>query len=332
MLRIGIIGCGGIARAHIKGLRGAGCEVVVGVDISEVQREKAKAELGLQRLYETWQQMLESEVLDAVAICTPNYVHAQPTLDALEAGLHVLCTKPMAMNAIESRAMVEAAARNDKLLMMSFNQRFDPGIARMVQLYEQGFFGETYHARTTQLRQAGTPGGVDNWFTDRARAGWGVSGDLGSHCLYRAWYPFGKPKPVSVSGKLYAKIETDDLDDMTTGLIRFEGEKTMLLETAWAALRPDQGKRTTVHGTHGGAFYHTEQNLLVLVERTDSGPKQYEEKLDPPDGPDRFSHFVECVEEGIACQCPGEDGHCNQAIIDALAESSKSGKDEPVRL
>ena len=332
MLRMGIVGCGKVSRGHIRGLRAARADVVAGADPDPAQRQTAADAYGLGALYPSLTEMIGAGGLDAVSVCTPNYVHAPLAIEALEAGLHVLCEKPMALNADEGRAMVAAADRAGRLLMMGFNQRFDPGIARMVALQAQGFFGEVYHGRTTQLRQAGVPDGNDHWFTDRCRAGAGVVFDLGSHSIYRAWYAMGKPTPVSISAGMYAMLDSNNLDDFTTALIRFDGGKTLVLETAWAANRPDIGKRTLIMGTKAGAYYHKEEERLTIVQRTADGPRTREEPLDAGQFPDRYQHFVDCLRKGIDCLCPGEDGVVNQAILDAICLSAERGAEAPVRL
>jgi len=332
MIKVGIIGCGTIGRNHAEGLGKAGATVVAGADPVPEQLERFAAESGVERLYASATRMLEAGGLDAVSVCTPNFLHAPLTIEALEAGVAVLCEKPMAMDADQARAMVAAANRAGKLLMMGFNQRFDPGIARMVELQEQGLLGEVYHGRTTQLRQAGTPSGQDGWFTDRRRAGAGVAFDLGSHSIYRAWYAMGRPQPVAVSARMYAKLDSDDLDDFTTAFIRFEGGKTLLLETAWAANRPDTGKRTLVMGTRAGALYHRETNTLTIVERAADGPKTREEHPDPDACSDRYRHFVDCLSGRAECICPGEHGLVNQCILDAVRLSAERGAEVPVEL
>jgi len=123
MLRIGIIGSGSIARnAHMPGYRAqTDAEVVAVCDIVPGRAAAFAQEFGIAHAYESYEEMLRREQLDAVSVCTPNFAHHDTAIAALEAGLHVLCEKPIAMNLSEAREMVAAAHRKHKTLQIGLH-------------------------------------------------------------------------------------------------------------------------------------------------------------------------------------------------------------------
>ena len=147
--------------------------------------------------------LAELPEIDAVSVCTWNAAHAECTIAALNAGKHVLCEKPMAMNAAEAQAMLDAAKRNDRLLMIGFVRRFGNDCAIAKDLIEHDRMGDIYYAKATYLRRNGCPGG---WFGDKARSGGGPLIDLGVHVIDLTRYLMGKPKPVSVYGATFHKL------------------------------------------------------------------------------------------------------------------------------
>ena len=195
-IKVGVIGVGSIAEMHIAGYKAdPRVELAAFCDINE-ERLKEKGERhGVTRLYTDVKDMVAKEELDAVSVCTWNAAHAPCTIAALEAGLHVLCEKPMAMNVAEAEAMRDAAKRSGKLLMIGFVRRFGNDCAVVQDFINEGYFGDLYYAKATYLRRNGCPGG---WFGDKSRSGGGPLIDLGVHVIDLVRYLMGNPKPVSV--------------------------------------------------------------------------------------------------------------------------------------
>jgi len=125
---------------------------------------------------------LLSQRLDIVLVACPNHLHASMTVAALEAGAHVLCEKPMALNTAEAETMLAAMERTGRSLMIGFTNRFRPEVVALQQAVAQGRLGEITAIRCGWLRRAGVPG-LGTWFTSTSRAGGGVLTDLGSHML-----------------------------------------------------------------------------------------------------------------------------------------------------
>lgn len=139
------------------------------------------AEQGFANAYADYKEMLAKERLDAVSVCTPNLFHAPATLAALEAGCHVLCEKPPAMNPAEVRAMDAAAEKAGKIFMVGLCMRFHPEVEMAKRFVDGGALGEIYAARVRAVRRRGIPAwGV---FTNKKLQGGGPMIDIGVHML-----------------------------------------------------------------------------------------------------------------------------------------------------
>src|SRR6478735_370414 len=116
-LRIGIVGCGAVAGIHVRGYRSVeDVEIVACSDISLERARKFATEKEIAKVYASYTDMMDAEKLDGISVCTPNYAHCEPTVEALKRGIHVLCEKPIAMNSEEAQIMVDAARESKHLL------------------------------------------------------------------------------------------------------------------------------------------------------------------------------------------------------------------------
>ena len=126
-LRVAIIGAGGIARAHAKHFKENGnVELVAAADPVPAALEKMEEEYGITNHFTDYKEMIAKGGIDAVTVCTPNALHAEPTILSLEAGLHALVEKPLAMSVDEAEKMCAAAEASGKVLSTAFQWRFDP--------------------------------------------------------------------------------------------------------------------------------------------------------------------------------------------------------------
>ena len=163
--KVAIVGVGSISVMHIEGYLASGkAELYAFCDINETQLNKMGEKYGITRLYTDEAEMLKAlPEIDAVSVCTWNSAHAPCTIMALNAGKHVLCEKPMAMNVEEALAMQEAAKRNGKLLMIGFIRRFGRDCRVAKDMIDAGEVGEIYYAKALNLRR----NGVLLWYTVR---------------------------------------------------------------------------------------------------------------------------------------------------------------------
>ena len=127
-LRVGVIGTGAIAKyRHLPEYAAReDVEIVALCDIIKEKADKLAVRYGVESVYTDYKQMIENEELDAVSVCTPNYLHAEISIFALNHGLHVLVEKPMATSLDEANAMIEAAKKQERVLMVGQNQRLAP--------------------------------------------------------------------------------------------------------------------------------------------------------------------------------------------------------------
>ncbi|MFS0773767.1 Gfo/Idh/MocA family protein [Sphingomonas sp. 1P08PE] len=213
----------------------------------------------------------DGERIDAVAIVTPNHLHAPMAIAALEAGFHVFCEKPMAMSAAEARAIASAATASGRHFALAFTYsgyplveeaririaRGDLGKIRLVQVeYLQGWL--SLPIDTDGNKQA-------EWRTDPARAGLGgCLGDIGTHAFQLAEHVSGL-QVASVAAELTAHVAGRRLDDDVSALLRFEGGARGTLKASQVAAGEENGLKLRIHGERGGLEWaQMEPNSLTL--------------------------------------------------------------------
>lgn len=270
-LKIGIIGCGGIANGkHMPGLAKLdNVEMVAFCDLKLAKAEKAAKQYGTPdaRIYEDYQELLEKEALDVVHVCTPNSSHAEITVASLEAGLHVMCEKPMAKTAAEARAMVAAAKRTGKKLTIGYQNRFRNDSQYLQEVCRRGDLGEIYLAKAKAIRRRAVP----TWgvFLDEDKQGGGPLIDIGTHALDLTLWMMDNYRPKYAVGTVYHKLNKREnaanawgpwdpkkfqVEDSAFGFIVMEDGATIILESSWALNTLQEGEaRTLLYGTEGGA-------------------------------------------------------------------------------
>jgi predicted dehydrogenase len=183
-LRVAVAGAGiGAVYAECFA-RVAGYDVVALCGATERNARPAAVRLGIPHVYTDYERMLADQAPDVVAVATPNDLHHPMTLAALEAGAHVVCDKPLALDAREARELWEAAERHGARHAIPFWWRALPAVARAGELVSGGALGEPYFAEVRYLNRGwGDPRGPMRWQFDRERAGHGALGNIGSHAL-----------------------------------------------------------------------------------------------------------------------------------------------------
>ena len=349
-LRVGVIGAG-IGELHLAGyskLPRVDIVALAGLDDDRVRR--VGAEYKVPQIYRDYQDLLAAPGIDAVSVCLPNALHAPVTLDALAAGKHVLCEKPLARNADEGRAMIEAAAAAERVLMIAFNHRYRADVQWVKQYVDSGALGRIYYAKAHWMRRAGIPR-LGSWFVSKEQAGGGPLVDLGVHVLDMAMYLIGEPRPLAASASTYAEFgprgqkgwdlrnQVSDVqlayevEDLATAFIRLEGGATLLLEASWAthsAAGDDFG--VTLYGTEGGVELmvrnYTHENTVRVFHDNGGAPTDMAPKIKKGGGHDSVTErFVAAVLDG-AERVPGADeGLRRAAILDACYRSAAEGRE-----
>ena len=342
-VRLGVIGNGGIANgAHLPGysLIPDDCEIFALCDIDPVPLHQTAAKYPqVKHLFEDYNKMLEMPEIDAVSVCTPNYVHFAPTIAALKAGKHVLCEKPIAMNATEATEMVATARKEGKILQIGYNSRFAPSNQTLKKFIDAGELGDIYYARAQAMRVRGIPGwGV---FIDKSKQGGGPLIDIGVHILDLTLWLMGHPKPVAASGVTYQKFgKRDDVvgfmgqwdyknftvEDMAASLIRLDNGATIMLESSFVANLKEEIHNTTLLGTAGGA----EAYPLSITQERHKSVFSFKPQIHNPNINTHHAEmkaFVECVRDNKEPLVTGEHGLAVAKIMDAIYLSAELGRE-----
>lgn len=271
ILRLGIIGCGGIANGkHMPAeKRNPRAEMVAFCDIIPERAQKAKEEYGTEdsAVYTDYKELLKDETIDAVLVLTHNKEHCRITVDALNAGKHVLCEKPMATTYEEAVKMIEAAKKNNKVLTIGYQNRWRPDSMYMKQMAKDGEFGDVYYAEAIAIRRRAVP----TWgvFIDEEKQGGGPLIDIGTHALDLTLHMMDNYEPAYCVGKTFHKLNKNtetgnawgdwDVDRFTAedsafGFIVMKNGAVIYLKSSWALNMADPKEAiTTICGDKAGA-------------------------------------------------------------------------------
>ena len=251
ILRIGIIGCGGIANGkHMPALKKQkDVQMVAFCDIIEERAVKAAKDYGTPdaKTYTDYKELLEDKTIDVVHVCTPNKEHSFITIDALEAGKHVMCEKPMAKTYAEAKAMLDAAKRTGKKLTIGYQNRQTPQALYVKQACDEGVLGDIYYANAIALRRRAVP----TWgvFLNEDEQGGGPLIDIGTHALDLTLWCMNNYKPKMVVGTKYRKLADQTqtanawgdwdpkeftVEDSAFGFVVMENGATIILQSSWA--------------------------------------------------------------------------------------------------
>ncbi|MBR6558212.1 MAG: Gfo/Idh/MocA family oxidoreductase [Clostridia bacterium] len=346
-LRIGVIGCGNMGRGvHIEAYkRMKNIEVVSVCDVLRDRAELASSMVGGNaQVFESYTDLINAGGIDAVDICTPNYLHSVIAVEALNAGLHVFCEKPDAVSVAEAEKMKAAAEASGKVLMVMRNNRYH-GVSSYLKKYiEAGKMGEIYTARCGWIRRRGIPG-KGGWFTTKAQSGGGPLIDLGVHMIDLTMWLMGNPKPVAVTGCTYSKFSgtniedsvhskfgdkkedgTFDVEDLAMGFIRFDNGATLQVECSWASNIEQSHRFFELRGTKGGTSWRNGEKLrinteddqgLLVIEPTVPGTRQIHEE--------NLRHFADVLLNGAEPMFVPEQGLNMIKILEALYKSAECG-------
>ena len=345
-VKVALIGAGNIANTHLDSyMKNPNVEVYAICDINESRLKETADKYNLSRRYTDVDTML-GEIgaeLDAADVCVWNCNHAKCSIKALEAGLNVLCEKPMAYSAAEAEAMIEASKKSGKLLMIGFVLRFSDEAKISKDFIDKGYIGDIYYAKAQYLRRHGNPGG---WFCDKSRSGGGPVIDIGVHVIDLTRYLMGNPKPVSVYAATYRNLgkrdylknsvgwiprdakptDVSDVEDLAIALIRYDNGAVVQLEAAYD-YHGETTSQKLLYGTKGGldltsgVKIFTEYNDFLADVNVDTKNYKNSEMMFDAE----MNHFVDCIQNGTECIAKAEDGLAVMKILDAIYESAKTG-------
>ena len=270
-IRIGVIGCGGIANGkHMPAeKRNPASELVAFCDIIEERAVKAKEDYGTKEsaVYTDYRELLKDKSIDAVLVLTPNCSHCEITVAALNAGKHVLCEKPMAMNYAEAKQMLEARDKSGKVLTIGYQNRFRPDSLYLKRLADKDYFGEVYYAEAIAIRRRAVP----TWgvFIDQQKQGGGSLIDIGTHALDLTLFMMNNYEPAYCVGKTFHKLnkqketgnawgdwdtEKFTAEDSAFGFVVMKNGAVIYLKSSWALNMANPIEAvTTICGEKAGA-------------------------------------------------------------------------------
>ncbi|MEE1013002.1 MAG: Gfo/Idh/MocA family oxidoreductase [Clostridia bacterium] len=363
ILKVGIIGTGWIADAHIREYKNMpDVEIVAGADLIPGKAEAffKKWEVEGARCYPDHKSMLDAEELDAVSICTYNMTHAECAIYALKKGVNVLLEKPMCVTIEEAAEICKAEKESGKIISIGFQPRLDPNMQMIKKVVDSGVLGKIYYIQTGGGRRRGIPTPFGTSFIDPKTGGIGALGDIGCYSLDMVLNAIGYPKPLTVSGYKSAYFGTDPnysnykkighpeyadvfgVDDFAAAFIRLEGDIILDFRIAWA-MNLDTPGDTIIMGTKGGLRIPSTE----CWNGTTGGPmKLYHEvageqvETEIPLVPslekgvfyEKLRSFLDAIKEGGTAPVPTSQIIYNQAILDGIVKSNAAGREIEIEI
>ncbi|MDD6161082.1 MAG: Gfo/Idh/MocA family oxidoreductase [Oscillospiraceae bacterium] len=362
-VRIGLIGCGGIANnKHMPALAKLSdkCEMVAFCDIVEERAQKAAAEYGSAdaKVYTDYHELLADKSIDVVHVLTPNVAHCPITVAAFEAGKHVLCEKPMAHTSADAQKMLDAWKKSGKKFTIGYQNRFRPEIQMLHKAVENDELGEIYLGKAHAIRRRAVP----TWgvFPNKALQGGGPLIDIGTHALDLTLWMMDNYKPVSVTGSVFYKLghlpqavegnmfgpwdpETYEVEDSAFGMIKFENGAAVQLEASWAInMQTSREASTTLCGTKAGAevysgmsfpnnkliFNRGHHGMLTDEEICDAGNVAYfEGGLGEEPGLAEARQWINAIINDGEPLVKPEQAFVVTQILEAIYKSSETGSE-----
>ncbi len=352
-LKVGIIGTGWIAESHIQSYKAQDdVEIVAAADLIPGKAEAFMKRFGVEgvRFYPSHKEMIDSEELDAVSVCTYNTQHAVPTIYALEHGIPVLLEKPFSVTLEEAEAVCRAEKASGKFVSVGFQPRFDANMQMIKKIVDSGVLGKIYYIQTGGGRRRGIPGST---FIEKSTGGIGALGDIGCYSLDMVLNAIGYPKPLTVSGYTSdffgknpkyngADAARFSVDDFAAAFIRLEGGIILDFRIAWAMHVNTPGD-TIIFGTEGAlripstdcwngsvggpmTLYHDvcgaqTETVIPILPNTGKGGL-FDKKI---------RSFLDAIKSGGPAPVPTSQILYNQAIIDGINRSAECGHEVEIK-
>ena len=361
-VRVGIIGTGWIAEAHVKNYKELpDVEIVAGADLVPGKAEAFFKKFGVEgaKCYGSHKEMLDDESLklDAVSVCTYNCTHAECAIYALKKGVHVMLEKPMCVTLEEGIEIMKAEKESGKIITIGFQPRFDPNMKMVKKICESGELGKIYYIQTGGGRRRGIPTPYGTTFIEKETGGIGALGDIGCYSLDMVLNAIGYPKPLAVTGYKSAYFGTDPnyvgygehheyaskfgVDDFAAGFVRMEGDLILDFRISWA-LNIDTPGDTLILGTKAGLRIPSTNcwNGSIggdLVIYKEVAGEQIEYKVPMKDSNvncfrEKLRSFIDAVKEGGKAPVPTSQIIYNQAILSGICKSAELGHEIEIEI
>ena len=356
-VKIGIIGTGWIAEAHINAYKKQpDVEVVALADLVPGKAEAFKEKYGVEgaRCYSSDVELLANEKdLDGVSICTYNCQHAPCAIHALDAGINVMLEKPFTVTLEEAIEVMKAEKRSGKILTIGFQPRMSENMQMIKKIVESGELGDVYYIQAGGGRRQGIPFPYGTTFIEKETGGLGALGDIGCYSLDMLLGAVGYPKPLTCTGYVSSFFGKDPnyagyqaaghpeyaekfgVDDFAAAFVRLEGGIILDFRISWA-MHMDTCGDALILGTKGGLripsteCWNGEFNKPLKIYKNVGGKNLDFEVPYSPSGDlfgKKIRSFVDSIKENGAPTVPSSEIIYNQAILDAIAKSSEIGRE-----
>lgn len=262
-IKAGVIGTGIIGKSHVRGYKGMeDVELVAVADLDKAEATKVAKEHDIPKVFTDYKDLLKLD-LDTVDVCLPNFLHMPVTVEALEAGKHVYCEKPMARTGEEAQTMYDAAQRTGQMLHVQLGTIFSKESKAAKNLIADGKLGKVYYLKTSHYRRRGrvyVDGYATPHFVQKEKSGGGALADMAVYHMARMLWLLGNPDIDTVTGSTYQELPMDEkkrkesgynVEELGIGFVRFKDGATMFVEESWAIHAP-RGEGDRVYGDKGG--------------------------------------------------------------------------------
>jgi predicted dehydrogenase len=328
-LKIALAGAGYIAEIHAKAIQNhPEADLVAVIEKFPEQSRKFAEKYSIERIHQTIEGMISNGDVDALVIGTPNFLHAPQAVAALDAGIHTMVEKPMAMSTLEALTMQDAAAKTGAQLMVAHCWRFDADVLWLKAHTSR--LGRIIRTKGIGVHSNWGPSG---WFTQKKLAGGGALADMGIHAIDTARFLLGDPEPVSVYARIGTYYQEFDVDDTGIILINWDNGASSFIESGWWQPHMDGPEAATqLYGRNGfGQVFPTRLEIpdlaaekIDVIEGDFPFPRQehcpqemYNRQMD---------HFVQSIINHQTPNPGAAEGIANMKIVDAAYESARTGK------
>jgi len=334
-LNIGVISCSGMARNHMYAVKDyAGASIGAVCDIDKAKADEAAKMYSVENVYTDYRELLKQDDLDAVIICTPDQLHREMAIDALNAGKHVLCEKPLALTREDLGAIKEAADKSDKKFMVGQICRFTPGFVKAKELIDQGEIGELFFVESEYAHDYSHILSPGNWRTDPLRHG--VVGG-GCHAVDLLRWIAGDPYEVTAYSncKMLPQYSTDDC---TIAILRFPKDVIGKVFVSIGCKR-DYTMRSVFYGSKGTIIAdNTTPHLTVFKDDVAQGdaffdklerhstPILYPVTLSDHNTIGEFKEFADIILQDKPVTMTAAEGAATISVCLSIVESADSKK------
>ena len=330
-VRIAIISASSMAHQHMASIaKDPKLDFAAICDIDREKLEKAGEEYGVTDLYTDYKEMLKDDTIDAVVVCTPDQLHREMTINALESGKHVLCEKPMALSLDDCLAMMEAEKRTGKKLMVGQICRYTPGFIAAKKLVDEGAIGDLFFVESEYAHDYSKIGGAGNWRRTPERHGF-----LGGGCHAVDLLRWIAGNPTEVFAYANRKMLTDwPVDDATISVMKFPNDVIGKVFVSIGCKR-NYTMRTVLYGSKGTIICDNTSPELTLFQVTEdkdefTKPIMIPVQINNHNTFGELDEFADLIKNDLPVKMTGKEGASTVVASLAAVESARTGA--PVKI